>query len=74
MSEIDTKIAEVTEKQADGRKRIEELKAFDQVFTKQLAKLRKLKIQEDKILAQANEIKVSDSASDVLQEISKQLK
>jgi len=74
MSEIDTKIAEVTEKQADGRKRIEELKAFDQMFTKQLSKLKKLKAQEDKILAQANEIKVSELASEVLLEIIPKLK
>jgi len=74
MSEIDIKIAEVTEKQADGRKRMEELKAFDQMFTKQLSKLKKLKAQEDKILAQANEIKVTELASDVLIEISNKLK
>jgi len=74
MTEIDKKIAEVIEKQADGRKRIEELKAFDQMFTKQLAKLRKLKIQESKIYAQANEIKVTELASDVLIEISNKLK
>ena len=74
MTELDKQIADEMEKQADGRKRMAELKLFDQMFTKKIAKLMKLKAQEDKIYSQANEMKVGELASDVLLEITSKLK
>lgn len=74
MNDLKRKESDLIEKIADCDKRKAELQIFGQDLRKQLAKLRQLIAQQEKINAQAAEISVSELPVDVLKELSGKLK